>query len=110
VWRKVILGLYQITKRLEDIKILVEVIKGKDTTHSEKKIVEDLLSEIAFGDFNCPPNLRRELAQQAFNEIELSTWMPHREKILKHALDGLRSPVLIELVKEKVISCGSLTK
>lgn len=104
VWREVILGLFQITKRPKDIKRLVGVIKGKDIIPSEKKIVEDLLSEIAFGYFNCPPNLARELAQQAFNEIELGTWLPHREKILKHALDGLRSPVLAELVKEKVTS------
>ena len=104
LWREVILGLLQITKRPDDVKKIVEAIQAKNLGYLEEKIVDDLLSEIAFGNFNCPPNLARALSVDFFSKIELGTWMPYREKILRHALDGLRSSVMSELVKEKITS------
>lgn len=104
LWREVILGLLQITKRPDDVKRIVEAIQAKELSHLEEKIVDDLLSEIVFGNFNCPPNLARALSVDFFRKIELGTWIPHREKILRHALDGLRSSVMSELVKEKITS------
>ena len=102
LWREVILGLFQIIGRPDDVRQLVDVIKKSISTPLEEKIALDILSEIAFGDFNCPPNLAKNLAIQAFNHIELSTWAPHREELLKHVLDGLRSTTLGELAKQKI--------
>lgn len=102
LWREVILGLFQIIGRPDDVRQLIDVIKKSNSDSLEGKMALDLLSEIAFGDFNCPPNLAKDLAMQTFNDIELSTWLPYREKLLKHALDGLRSTTLGELVKQKI--------
>ena len=102
LWREVILGLLQITKQPDHVKKIIEAIKTKTLNQLEEKVVDDLLSEVVFGNFNCPPNLARTLSQEFFEKIELGTWIPHREKILKHVLDGLRSSVMGELVKEKI--------
>jgi len=100
LWRDVLLCLFQITKRPDDIKTFLESIMKKTASPSDKKIVEDLLSEVAFGDYNCPPDLARKLAIKSYEEVELGEWMPHREKILGHVLDGLRSPTLSAEVQE----------
>lgn len=102
-WREVILGLLQITRRSDDVKRMVETIKTVRGSFVENQAADNLLSEIAFGSFNCPPNLARELARDFFEKIELDTWLPHREVLLNHALDGLRSSVMAETVKEKVV-------
>jgi hypothetical protein len=102
LWREVILGLLQITLRPDDVRKMIESIQSKTLNKIEHKNVEDLLSEVAFGSFNCPPNIAKELGKKAFESIEIGTWVPHRERILKHTLDGLRSPILGELVKSKI--------
>lgn len=101
-WREVILGLLQITQRSEDVRQMVEIIKTKRISFVDGKSVDSLLSEVAFGNFNCPPNLARELAKYFFEKIETETWLPHRKKILSHALNGLHSSVMAGMVKEKV--------
>ena len=45
-----------------------------------------------------------ELAEKAFEQIELGSWMPQRERLLHHVLDGLRSTKVKELVKSKLRS------
>ena len=102
LWREVVLGLFQITKPPDVIRQLVQAIQSRSISCIEKKIVEDILSEIAFGNFNCPPSLAKELGKDTIYKIEHDTWIPHREKLLKHVLDGLRSPVMVEVVKEKI--------
>lgn len=103
-WRDVILGLFRITKRPADVNVFLESIIKKSVSYSDKKNVDDLLSEVAFGDYNCPPSQARELALRSYEEIEQGTWMPQREKILWHVLDGLRSPILSTEVKTKLTS------
>lgn len=102
-WREVVLGLLQITRRPDDVRRMVEAIKASEASFGENQAKENLLSEIAFGSFNCPPSLARALANEFFEKIELDTWLPHREVLLNHALDGLRSSVMADIVKEKVI-------
>ena len=102
LWREVILGLFQITPRPADVGNLVQKIRETKTAHSELQVREELLSEVAFGSFNCSPRLARELAHSTIRQIETGTWMPHRERLLKYALDGLRSPATSGIVKEKL--------
>jgi energy-coupling factor transporter ATP-binding protein EcfA2 len=104
LWREVILGLFQIIGRPDDVKQYISVIEKNISGPIEEKLAQNLLAEIAFGDFNCPPVIARDIAVQTFNHIEFGTWLPHRENLLKHVLDGLRSTALGELVKQK-ISC-----
>lgn len=102
LWREVILGLFQITKSPNDIRSFIKAIQERTSTLAEKKIMDDLLSEVVFGNFNCPPHIARDLAKDFFKQIELGTWMSHREKLLRHVLDGLRSTVMSEMVREKI--------
>lgn len=105
-WREVILGLFHITNRPEDIKQFVECITKKSESENvvDRYHIDLLLTETAFGDFNCSVGLARELARNAFQQIELGSWIPHRERLLHHALDGLRSTKVKELVKSKLKS------
>lgn len=66
--------------------------------------IELLLSEIVFGDFNCPAGIAIELASDVFEQIETGSWIPHRERLLQHVLYGLRSTKVKELVKPKLRS------
>ena len=61
-----------------------------------------LLSEIAFSDFNCTPKLAKEIAGDVFSQVELSSWMPHRQRLLQQVLNGLRSTKVRELVKSNL--------
>jgi NACHT domain len=101
---EVILGLLQISNRPQDVKELVQCLqRKKELVHLADRIsVELLLSEVAFGEFNCPPNLSKEIAANVFEEIEFGFWMPQRERLLKNVLDGLRSTSLKETVKSKI--------
>lgn len=103
-WYEVILGLFHLTSRAEDIKHFVNCIRTKREAANpvERYHIDLLLCEAAFGDFNCPVGLARELAGRAFEEVELGSWMPRRERVLQHILDGLRSTKLNELVKSKL--------
>ena len=102
LWREVVLGLFQISPRPADVEQLVQKIRETKTARSELQVREELLSEVAFGSFNCSPKLARELAHATIRQIETGTWMTHRERLLKYALDGLRSPATSGIVKEKL--------
>ena len=102
LWREVILGLLQITARPADVKLFVEQIRNTQFARIEQQARDQLLAEIAFGNFNCPPRLAKDLASAAIQEIECGTWLPHRELLLRHALDGLRSPSTHGLVMERL--------
>ena len=102
LWREVILGLLQITARPADVELLVETIRKTTRPIIDRQPSRQLLAEVAFGSFNCPPRLAKELARAAIHEIEDDTWLPHREVLLRHALDGLRAPSTNGMVKEKL--------
>lgn len=101
---ELILGLLQISNRSQDVRELVCCLQAKleHLQPVDQFAVKLLLSEIAFGEFNCPANLAKEIAADAFEEIELGFWMPYRERLLKNVLNGLRSTPLKETVKAKL--------
>lgn len=103
-WREVILALCYMTHRLEDVKALVEAIIfcRSSTPQANRYPIQQLLAEIAFGNFNCPTLLARQLAREIFEEIELGSWMSHRASLLRHALSGLRTTTLRDIVRAKV--------
>ena len=102
LWREPILGLLQITARPADVKTLVNAISQITPSKIDSQARAELLAEVAFGSFNCPPRLAKILASEVLEEIENGTWLPHRERLLKHALDGLGSPSTSHMVKEKL--------
>jgi len=103
-WKEVILGLFFITNRIEDIGAYIETIKkkSKSVNKIEQLTIELLLAEAAFGEYNCSTTLARLLTKETFDQIEMGSWTPHRENLLSHALDGLRSTKVRELVKSKL--------
>jgi energy-coupling factor transporter ATP-binding protein EcfA2 len=102
LWREVILGLFQIIKRPDDVRSFIQSIQARKFSIVEKQTIDDLLCEVVFGHFNCPPSIARALAQEFFKLIEHGTWMPQRERLLCHVLDGLRSTIMGPMVKEKI--------
>jgi hypothetical protein len=101
-WREVILSLLHINNRKEDIKLFVDRIKSKTVNKVDQNNIDLLLAEVAFGESNCSVTLARELASEAFDKIEIETWLPQRERLLQNVLDGLRSTKVKELVKQKL--------
>jgi len=101
-WREVILALFYLTARAEDIKQFVDCIRGKELSSADHYTADLILAETAFGEFNCSAGLARELASDVFAKIELGSWLPHRERLLLYTLDGLRSTKVKELVKAKL--------
>ena len=102
-WSEVILALFQLTTRTSDIEKLVEAINKGISSVLEKHSAEELLSEVTFTDLNCPSKLSTSLANKCFEQIEESSWMPHRQRLLENALKGLRSAKTRELVKGRLV-------
>lgn len=105
-WKEVILGLFQINKRPEDIENRINIILNKYNRGSiiDQLSINVLLSEVVFGNFNCPPNLVKKLSENFFAETQNHFWLPYREKLLKNILNGLESPIIKSSVQEKIKS------
>lgn len=103
-WREVILGTLHLTRRAEEADRLIGRVRGQALDEVEQLYARSLLVEIAFGDFGCTAALVRAIARDAFEQIEVGEWMPHRRDLLRHALEGMRSTRLREQVKAKLRS------
>jgi len=103
-WRDVILALFAETGRPDEIRQFVEHIKARDVNPVEHDIALSLLAETAFGFFNCTVGLAVELAKEVFKEIELGDRMSQRERLLRHAVAGLHSSKVRDVVQEKLKS------
>jgi len=115
-WSEVILALCYMTRhRPLEVKVLVEAIVDRCRTspQANRYRISQLLAEIVFGNFNCPTPLARKLAHDTFEEIELGSWISHRAILLRHALSGLRTTALRDIVQSKVrgwLPCYSLLR
>jgi hypothetical protein len=105
-WREVILALMFCNRRSHEVQTLVGGVRAAVSSASpqEKLVLESLLAEVAFGDFNCPATLIQDLAHETFQAIETGSRMSHRETLLGHALGGLAFTRVRELVKAKLRS------
>ncbi|MNO42179.1 NACHT domain protein [compost metagenome] len=101
-WREVILALMQLNSRSEEVKQIIIRIKNKKILIHEKDYVDLLLFEAAFGTYNLPPNLIKELTNEAFLKIESEARIELREDVLKIALEGLKSSRTKEAVFNKL--------
>ncbi|SCG85664.1 NACHT domain-containing protein [Methanobacterium congolense] len=92
-WQEVLLSLFHITYDSEVIREFIKDIQltSNNLNHFEMYIVNLMLFEIAFGNYNCPLDLAEELADYAFEKVELESWMPYREHVLNLILLGLNS-------------------
>jgi energy-coupling factor transporter ATP-binding protein EcfA2 len=101
-WREVLLCLFHLARRPDDIQAFADAIRAKSSHLVDKMAAEVLLAETAFGAFNCPNTVARDIASSAFDQIEMGSWLPQRERLLKGALDGLRSAKARGIVEAKV--------
>jgi energy-coupling factor transporter ATP-binding protein EcfA2 len=101
-WREVLLCLFHLIRRQEDVQSFADAIRAKSSHPVDRMAAELLLAETAFGGFNCPNALARDIASSAFEQIEMGSWMPQREGLLQRALDGLRSAKARGMVEAKV--------
>jgi hypothetical protein len=101
-WREILLGLLWNTRRQDDVMSLLEPILVPSDTASEELYRAELVAEIAFGPFNCPTSRAKELALDTFARIQRHEWLPHRSRLLSHALQGLASTKTMSLVRDKV--------
>ncbi len=103
-WREVLLALVSMTVRTDDIRQFIQQVSSKQATIVERFDIQLLLTEIACGEFSCPASTARMIVEDACTSIEQGTWMPHRERLLRLVLDGLRSAKVREYVKTKLVS------
>ncbi len=101
-WREVILGLFSKMSRPDDVRRLVEVIEPHSDESVSGLAVRELLAEIAFGEFGVPPDVVDRVTAEALTRIERHFWLPHRQRLLTSALDGLRSTRLRERVHRRI--------
>ena len=61
-----------------------------------------LLAHLAFGPFGTPANIAQQIANETFRRIEEESWLPHRERLMRAVLLGLRSTTLRTSVQERL--------
>ncbi len=103
-WKEVLLSLFSLTKKQDEIKAFVDAIKGKKLSLLNQCRANFLTYEIAFGSFNCPVTLTRELAIEAFNEIQTKPWLPQRKDLMNLIMNGLYSSKVQQTIKEKLVT------
>jgi energy-coupling factor transporter ATP-binding protein EcfA2 len=101
-WTEPILSLLYMTRSTQSVTALLDPIRAKKTNVMGGYSVAELLSEVAFGDFNLSVKVAKELATETFNRVETKSWLPHRERLLENVIDGLRSVRTKEIVQAKL--------
>ena len=101
-WQETLLAVFWKTRRPEDLRFLIEQVEAHEDASAAGLAVRELLTEVGFGDFSCPPDVADRICLEAFARIELYFWMPHRQRMLALVLDGLRSTRLRERVRQRV--------
>ena len=103
-WHESILCLFQLTRKKDDSEKLVAKLEQTAITASAsgQKSIESILAEVAFSDLGCPPKTAKRIAESLYRVIERGDWMPHRERLLGLAIDGIRSTTMKESVKKKL--------
>ncbi|GMA17603.1 hypothetical protein GCM10025871_39340 [Deinococcus metallilatus] len=101
-WREVLLGTLHFTRPPQQVRQLMDVLRAPGGAVAQRQHLAQLLAEAAFGEFPVPPALAQEVARDTLAAIERETWAPQRERLLGHALDGLHSAKVRELVHERL--------
>ena len=101
-WQEVLLSLFHLTKRPEEVAELVQLINDQARSLADRFTRDSLLCEIAVGDFQCPVTLAKKICGDIVSEIESSPWLLHRERLLRSLLLGLFFPKLRELIQDRI--------
>ena len=93
-WSDVILCLLHQLDRPDEVDRLlaaIETVQGDALTISLRDLI---LAEATFGEVKKSPKLALQLADNAFQQIEVGRWSTVRQALTTHAIEGLSSPVL----------------
>jgi hypothetical protein len=101
-WKEPILGLFSCLDRGTEIAGHLRSLRAFVDDTIDGMYARELTAELSFGPVACPPALAREVANEVFTAIERNEWRPHRVRLVRQALGGLRSLKTRDLVKAKV--------
>lgn len=101
-WREVLLGTLHFTRQPQQVRSLMELLRSSGGSVAQRQHLADLLAETVFGEFPVPPAMAQEIARETLMSIERETWVPQRERLLGHVIDGLRSAKVRDLVQEQL--------
>lgn len=101
-WREVLLGTLHFTRQPQQVRRFMELLRTSGGSVAQRQHLADLLAEAVFGEFPVPPAMAQEIARETLMSIEHETWVPQRERLLGHVLDGLRSAKVRDLVQERL--------
>jgi hypothetical protein len=101
-WHDVLLCLCHLNTRAGEVDALLDVIEKINLPPELVPARQAFLAEVAFSDLHCSASIASKLAVETFREIETATWMPLRERLLEHALDGLFSDILRDETEQRV--------
>ena len=102
-WREVVLGVLWLVQRPNDLRSMIGVIQELGRSPCVGAYAaRELLAEVAFGEFSCPPTVTRDLKHDVFNALALDGWLAHRRRLLSLVVDGLKSPTHRDDVARKL--------
>jgi NACHT domain len=99
-WKDVLLSVFYMTGRPEELRSLLQAMSATSATKEFARA--ELCAEVAFGDFDCPADLAKKIADESFLAIEHEAWMSHRERLLEAALQGIHSGRTAEMVRRRL--------
>jgi hypothetical protein len=101
-WQEVLLSLFHLTKRPEEVAEFVRIINDQAHSLADRFTRDVLLCEIAVGDIQCPVTLAKKICGDIVTEIEKGPWLLHRERLLRSLLLGIFSPKLREVIQDRI--------
>lgn len=101
-WREVILGVFWLTSPPDNLSRLLAQVREMVNEIPGGLFARELIAEVAFGEFDCPASVAQRDALETFEVIERHPWIPHRKRLLRQALDGLRSKKTGKLARGRV--------
>jgi energy-coupling factor transporter ATP-binding protein EcfA2 len=101
-WREIILGLIWHTDRPNEVKSLLTPLLVPSNLPTDEMYRVELIAEIAFGPFNCPTADAKEFAADIFRRIQRHEWLPHRLRLMSHALQGSTSAKTRTLIRNRL--------
>ncbi len=104
LWKEVILCFIHLIKRPNEIKKLIEQLRDITFNEKEKYNVNLIIYEIIFGNFDCPYELRKTIAEEAFNDVETHFWNSYKENVLSILMGGLNFSSLKNLIEARINS------
>jgi hypothetical protein len=102
LWREVILALLSRTRRPEDVDELIRAVEVSKDVDLNNLARRELLAEVSCGEFNLTVALCREITTSICDEIESGNWLPHRKRLLAHALTGLNSNKVRTIINDRL--------